>query len=293
MRAVDIIRKKRDGQSLTSAEIAAMVAGTVPGGVTDYQWAALLMAIVWRGMNAAETAALTDAMMSSGQVVDLSNIPGRKIDKHSTGGVGDKTSLIVAPVAAAAGVLVPMVSGRGLGHTGGTLDKLEAIPGFRVDLDLARYQEVLSSCGLVMIGQTSGDRARRQVSVSTPRRDGDRRIHSADRCVDHVEKTGRGHRWPGARRQDRGRSVHGDARRLAGPCRGDVRDRPEAGQGNGRSDHADGRAARAAPSETQSRSRSAWLLCGETGRRSDGSFDQARGRDGPDGGPGRDARRCA
>jgi len=153
-RAVDIIRKKRDGHTLTAAEIAAMVAGSVPGGVTDYQWAALLMAIVWRGMNAAETAALTDAMMHSGQLVDLSHIPGRKIDKHSTGGVGDKTSLILAPVAAAAGVLVPMVSGRGLGHTGGTLDKLEAIPGFRVDLDLVRYQEILSSCGLVMIGQT-------------------------------------------------------------------------------------------------------------------------------------------
>jgi pyrimidine-nucleoside phosphorylase/thymidine phosphorylase len=154
MRAVDIIRKKRDGHTLTSSEIAAMVARDVPGGVADYQWAALLMAIVWRGMNPAETAALTDAMMNSGQIVDLSAFPGRKIDKHSTGGVGDKTSLILAPVAAAAGVLVPMVSGRGLGHTGGTLDKLESIPGFRVDLDLARYQEVLSSCGLVMIGQT-------------------------------------------------------------------------------------------------------------------------------------------
>ncbi len=154
MRAVDIIRKKRDGHTLTAADIAAMVAGDVPGGVTDYQWAALLMAIVWRGMDAAETAALTDAMMHSGQVVDLSHIPGRKIDKHSTGGVGDKTSLILAPIAAAAGVPVPMVSGRGLGHTGGTLDKLEAIPGFRVELDLAEYQEVLSSCGLVMIGQT-------------------------------------------------------------------------------------------------------------------------------------------
>ncbi len=154
MRAVDIIRKKRDGYPLTTAEIAAMVTGNVPEGVADYQWAALLMAIVWRGMNAAETAALTDAMVNSGQVVDLSHIPGRKIDKHSTGGVGDKTSLIVGPVAAAAGVLVPMVSGRGLGHTGGTLDKLESIPGFRVDLDLVRYQEVLSSCGLVMIGQT-------------------------------------------------------------------------------------------------------------------------------------------
>ncbi len=131
-----------------------MVAGIATGEVADYQWAALLMAIVWRGMDAGETAALTDAMIRSGIIVNLSAIPGRKIDKHSTGGVGDKTSLIVAPVVAAAGVPVPMVSGRGLGHTGGTLDKLESIPGFRVDLDLQQYQRVLASCGLVMIGQT-------------------------------------------------------------------------------------------------------------------------------------------
>jgi pyrimidine-nucleoside phosphorylase/thymidine phosphorylase len=155
MRAVDIIRKKRDGQALAAAEIAAMVRGRATGEVADYQWAALLMAIVWRGMNSAETAALTDAMIRSGRVVDLSQIRGKKIDKHSTGGVGDKTSLVLAPIAAAAGVPVPMVSGRGLGHTGGTLDKLESIPGFRVDLDLARYQEVLAACGLVMIGQTA------------------------------------------------------------------------------------------------------------------------------------------
>ncbi len=155
MRAVDIIRKKRDGEALSPSEIAAMVSGSASGEVADYQWAALLMAIFWRGMNETETAALTDAMIRSGTIVDLSRIPGRKIDKHSTGGVGDKTSLILGPIAAAAGVPVPMVSGRGLGHTGGTLDKLESIPGFRVDLDLDRYQEVLAQCGLVMIGQTS------------------------------------------------------------------------------------------------------------------------------------------
>jgi pyrimidine-nucleoside phosphorylase len=155
MRAVDVIRKKREGHVLSPAEIAAMVAGSATGEVADYQWAALLMAIVWRGMNSAETAALTDAMIRSGSVVDLTQIPGKKVDKHSTGGVGDKTSLILAPIAAAAGVPVPMVSGRGLGHTGGTLDKLESIPGFRVDLDLVRYQEVLAACGLVMIGQTA------------------------------------------------------------------------------------------------------------------------------------------
>jgi pyrimidine-nucleoside phosphorylase len=155
MRAVDIIRKKRDGQALSPDEIALMVQGISTREVPEYQWSALLMAIVWRGMTAAETAALTDCMIRSGKVVDLARIPGRKVDKHSTGGVGDKTSLVLAPIAAAAGVPVPMVSGRGLGHTGGTLDKLESIPGFRVDLDLTRYQEVLAECGLVMIGQTA------------------------------------------------------------------------------------------------------------------------------------------
>jgi pyrimidine-nucleoside phosphorylase/thymidine phosphorylase len=155
MRAVDIIRKKRDGHALSPREIAWMVEGLMAGSVADYQWSALLMAIVWRGMDAAETAALTDAMVHSGTVVDQSGLPGLKIDKHSTGGVGDKTSLILAPIAAAAGVPVPKVTGRGLGHTGGTLDKLESIPGFRVDLDLAGYKAVLDACGLVLIGQTS------------------------------------------------------------------------------------------------------------------------------------------
>src|SRR4051794_21234536 len=155
MRAVDIIRKKRDGEGLSAAEVAWMVAGIGRGDVPDYQWSALLMAIYMMGMNELETSALTDAMMRSGSVVDLGAIAGRKIDKHSTGGVGDKTSLILAPIAAAAGVPVPMVSGRGLGHTGGTLDKLEAIPGFRVDLDLDRYKAVLRECGHVLIGQTA------------------------------------------------------------------------------------------------------------------------------------------
>ena len=154
MRAVDLIRKKRDGHPLSVAEIDWMVEG-INGSVADYQWSALLMAIVWRGMTDHETAALTDAMMRSGSVVDLSHTHGLKIDKHSTGGVGDKTSLILAPIAAAAGVPVPMVSGRGLGHTGGTLDKLESIPGFRVDLDLDGYKRVLGECGLVLIGQTA------------------------------------------------------------------------------------------------------------------------------------------
>ncbi|MGO8898279.1 MAG: thymidine phosphorylase [Isosphaeraceae bacterium] len=155
MRAVDIIRKKRNGEELSREEIDRMVGGIAGGDVADYQWSALLMAIVWKGMTPGETAGLTKAMMHSGLVVDLGAIPGRKIDKHSTGGVGDKTSLILAPIAAAAGVSVPMVTGRGLGHTGGTLDKLESIPGFRTDLDLHAYKDVLRRCGLVMIGQTA------------------------------------------------------------------------------------------------------------------------------------------
>ena len=155
MRAVDIIRKKRDGHPLSASEIAWMIAGLANGEVSDYQWSALLMAIYFRGMTDAETACLTMEMMRSGTIVDLSAVPGLKVDKHSTGGVGDKTSLILAPVAAAVGLHVPMVSGRGLGHTGGTLDKLESIPGFRVDLDLRRYEDVIRTCGLVMIGQTA------------------------------------------------------------------------------------------------------------------------------------------
>src|SRR5271156_6497632 len=131
-----------------------MVEGIASGEVADYQWAALLMAIVWRGMDAAETAALTDAMIRSGRIVDLSGVPGLKVDKHSTGGVGDKTSLISAPLAAAAGVVVPMISGRSLGHTGGTLDKLEAIPGFRTDLTIEEFKAMLAKHQLAFIGQT-------------------------------------------------------------------------------------------------------------------------------------------
>lgn len=139
---------------MTPGEIGFMVGGIGTDQVTDYQWSAMLMAILWRGMTENETAALCDTMMKSGEIVDLSMIPGPKVDKHSTGGIGDKTSLILAPIAAAAGVNVPMVSGRGLGHTGGTLDKLESIPGFNVNLNLDQYRDVLARCGLVLIGQT-------------------------------------------------------------------------------------------------------------------------------------------
>ncbi len=155
MRAVDIILKKRDGGALSRDEIGFFIAGVTSRTLPDYQASALLMAILLRGMTADETAWLTDAMVHSGVRVDLAAVPGVKVDKHSTGGVGDKTSLIVAPLVAACGVPVPMMSGRGLGHTGGTLDKLEAIPGFRVNLSLEEMHAVLARVGCAMIGQTS------------------------------------------------------------------------------------------------------------------------------------------
>jgi pyrimidine-nucleoside phosphorylase len=155
MRAIDVIRTKRDGGILTAEEIDSFVRGATTGeGWTPYQLSALLMAIVLRGMSSEETAHLTRAMADSGKRFDLSDIPGPKIDKHSTGGVGDKTSLILAPLAAACGVVVPMMSGRGLGHSGGTLDKLESIPGFRVGLSEAELREALRAVGFGMIGQT-------------------------------------------------------------------------------------------------------------------------------------------
>ena len=154
-RAIDVIRKKRDGLELSSSEIQGLVAAYTDAEIPDYQVSAWLMAVVLRGMSRAETAVLTDAMLHSGEVLDLSSLPTRKVDKHSTGGVGDKTSLVLAPLAAVAGVSVPMISGRGLGHTGGTLDKLEAIPGFNVNLSVAEFRRVLAACGCAMIGQTA------------------------------------------------------------------------------------------------------------------------------------------
>jgi pyrimidine-nucleoside phosphorylase len=155
MRAVDIIQAKRDGRALTAEEIRFFVDGVTAGTLPDYQASSLLMAIFLRGMTTEETARLTDAMVHSGVRVDLRDLPGVKVDKHSTGGVGDKTSLILAPVAAACGVPVPMMSGRGLGHTGGTLDKLESIPGFRVNLSLDEMKSALAKTGCAMIGQTA------------------------------------------------------------------------------------------------------------------------------------------
>jgi pyrimidine-nucleoside phosphorylase len=155
MRAVDLIRKKRDSGEHSREEINFLISGYTRGEIPDYQMSAWLMAAWIRGLNRSELASLTEAMLYSGEVVNLSDLPGKKVDKHSTGGVGDKTSLILAPIVAAGGVSVPMISGRGLGHTGGTLDKLESIPGFNTALSLKEFRRVLGECGMALIGQTA------------------------------------------------------------------------------------------------------------------------------------------
>jgi len=154
MRTVDLIQRKRDGEELAPEEIEFLVDGYTSGEIPDYQMSAFLMAVFYSSMTDREMSRLTECMLRSGESADLSGIPGVKVDKHSTGGVGDKTSLVVAPLAAAAGVVVPMMSGRALGHTGGTLDKLESIPGFRTDLSSDEFQRQLSELGLCFIGQT-------------------------------------------------------------------------------------------------------------------------------------------
>ncbi len=155
MRTVDLIHRKREGEELAPEEIKFLIDGYTRGEIPDYQASAFLMAVCYTGMTDREVSALTESMLASGETMDLSEIPGIKVDKHSTGGVGDKTSLIAAPLAAAAGVVVPMISGRGLGHTGGTLDKLESIPGFRTNLSSSEFLSQLKRTGLVIVGQSN------------------------------------------------------------------------------------------------------------------------------------------
>jgi pyrimidine-nucleoside phosphorylase len=154
MRVPELIQRKRDGEELEQEELAFLIEGYMRGEIPDYQISAFLMAVFFKGLTEAETDNLTALMIASGEKMDLSDIPGLKVDKHSTGGVGDKTSLIAAPIAAAAGVIVPMISGRSLGHTGGTLDKLESIPGFNVNLTVDQFKAQLSQHGLAFMGQT-------------------------------------------------------------------------------------------------------------------------------------------
>ena len=155
MRPYSIIKRKRDGEKLSREQIASFLDKYLAGEIPDYQMSAMLMAIYFRGLDAEELAVWAERMLHSGVVLDLSDIPGRKVDKHSTGGVGDKISLPLAPLVAACGVRVPMISGRGLGHTGGTLDKLESIPGFDVNLNIRRYRQLVAELGLCLIGQTA------------------------------------------------------------------------------------------------------------------------------------------
>ena len=154
MNTIELIRKKRDKDSLSKEEIKYLISSYTKNKIPDYQFSSFLMAVFLNGMSSEETSFLTEAMLYSGKVLNLDFLKGEKVDKHSTGGVGDKTSLIIAPIAASAGVYVPMISGRGLGHTGGTLDKLDAIPGFRTNLSLKEYKSVLKKCGAVLVGQT-------------------------------------------------------------------------------------------------------------------------------------------
>ena len=154
MRTVDLIHRKRDGEELDSEEISYLIEGYTRGDIPDYQMSAFLMATYFANMTDREVSTLTERMIRSGETVDLSSVKGVKVDKHSTGGVGDKTSMIVAPLAAAAGVIVPMISGRALGHTGGTLDKLESIPGFRTDLTVEQLLAQLNQLGLAFVGQS-------------------------------------------------------------------------------------------------------------------------------------------
>jgi pyrimidine-nucleoside phosphorylase len=154
MRALDIVIKKRNGESLSEEEIQFLIRGYVDGTIPEYQISAFLMAVFFRGMSADETGFLTREMIQSGETIDLSSLTGPFVDKHSTGGVGDKVSLILAPLAAATGLRVPMMSGRSLGHTGGTLDKLESIPGYRTDLTPRRFAEIIGTCGFAMTGQS-------------------------------------------------------------------------------------------------------------------------------------------
>ena len=155
MRMYDVIKKKRDGYALTEGEIRDFVAGYVAGDIPDYQAAALCMAIYFRGMTVEETTALTLAIRDSGDILHIDAGQGLRVDKHSTGGVGDKTSLVVAPLVASLGVRVAKMSGRGLGHTGGTVDKLESIAGFRTDMPTAEFQDIVDRVGIAIVGQSA------------------------------------------------------------------------------------------------------------------------------------------
>ena len=217
MRMYDIIAKKRDGGTLTRAEIAFAVNGYVDGSVPDYQMSALLMAIYLRGMTDAETAELTDVMAHSGDMVDLSAIQGIKADKHSTGGVGDKTTLVIAPIVAACGVKIAKMSGRGLGHTGGTIDKMESVPGTRTSLTQEEFFKQVNEIGISVIGQ-SGKIAVRIKAVRPAGCYGNSRLHSADCFLYHEQKAGGWFGCDPAGCYNGQRCVHEEPGRSRGAC---------------------------------------------------------------------------
>ena len=227
IRPAELIERKRNGEELSAEEISELILGYARGEIPDYQLAAFCMAVYFQGMTAAETYALTDAMIRSGRTLDLGTALGRKVvDKHSTGGVGDKTTIAVGPIVAACGVPVGKMSGRGLGHTGGTLDKLESIPGFDVELSVDQFITQVKTVGLAIIGQTDDLVPGGQAALRAPRRDRDRGHPAADRVLDHVEEDRRRRRRDRARREGRRRRVHEDARRRPRPRRDDARARP-------------------------------------------------------------------
>ena len=220
----ELIERKRNGEELPAGELSELILGYARGEIPDYQLAAFCMAVYFRGMTSAETYALTDAMIRSGRTLDLGAALGRKVvDKHSTGGVGDKTTIAVGPIVAACGVPVGKMSGRGLGHTGGTLDKLEAIPGFRVDLSVDDFVEQVREVGPRDRRPDRRPRPGGQEALQPPRRDRDSRHLAADRILDHVEEDrGRGGR-DRARREGRRWRLHEDDRRCPRARAGDAR----------------------------------------------------------------------
>ena len=240
MRIYDLIAKKRDGGTHTRAELETLINGYVSGQVPDYQMAAWMMAVYLRGMTDQETAILTDIMAHSGEMVDLSPIQGIKVDKHSTGGVGDKTTLVIAPIAAACGVKIAKMSGRGLGHTGGTIDKMESVPGTRTALSQEEFFAQVNRIGISVIGQSENIAVADKKMYALRGRHRHRQLHPPHRLQHHVQKAGLGLGRHFAGRHHRHRRLYenGGGEHPAGPADGVHRGPPRTP--GGRHDHRHG-----------------------------------------------------